>query len=503
MINPQQPEERRSPYSSAVNSSAPQQSIPSVPVSTLAPLAPKKRPWGKWVGFFILTFLSAAVTFGYSEYRSVRDAIISTHEGTDSSILKQHIDANSTIVSSDYTHPGDGRFNMVVVGVGGDAHPGSYLTDTIQVISVDTINKKTSSTSIPRDLYVNIPGYGRGKINSVYELAEQTKAGSGPEAVRQVVGNVLGITITNFALIDFSGIKEVVDTLGGIDVTAPKAISDPFFPCDDTIRYCPFYIKAGQQHMTGEIALEYSRSRETTSDFDRAARQQIVMQAIKAKALSVGFLANPLKISDLLNVLGRHFKTDMQTDDISSFISVYKSIPATNTSNFVIDTSAQLGLLTDTTDPVAGYINYPVLGINNYDAIHQWWQSNNEDPLLAREAPSVTLINNGHATTKQMDAMKEKLTDYGYTVTVSDTPLVSGNYTTTQIFAKDSSKPISSNYISSILGVHVQSGTVSDSGSNFEIIVTPTSMATATTPKPTSTPTASPTASSSPTSSGQ
>jgi anionic cell wall polymer biosynthesis LytR-Cps2A-Psr (LCP) family protein len=91
-----------------------------------------------------------------------------------------------------------------------------------------------------------------------------------------------------------------------IDVTTP--LYDPLFPCDDGTKlagkYCPINFKVGEQHMDGEQALEYSRSRETTSDFARAARQQQVILALRQKALTLSTLTNPIKLGNLIDAVG-------------------------------------------------------------------------------------------------------------------------------------------------------------------------------------------------------
>ena len=93
----------------------------------------------------------------------------------------------------------------------------------------------------------------------------------------------------------------MVDALGGIDIDVPRAINDPYFPDERLVGYAPFNVKAGPQKMDGATALKYSRSRKTTSDFDRSERQQLVIDAIKKKALSVGVLSNPVKINNFIN----------------------------------------------------------------------------------------------------------------------------------------------------------------------------------------------------------
>lgn len=497
MINPQPVNTPQSPYRNSGSAPRPtMMSGPSLsPNGNQAPKKPRKRfPWKRAFGLSFLALVVGASTYTYAQYRNLTSNIIQDHEGVSSEILNYNPSSKTALDTSKFVKNGDGRFNMVIVGIGGENHPGGNLTDSIQVLSIDTINNKLSFTSVPRDLYVNYNGTGRAKINTVYTYAEQKKPGSGALAVRDMVGQVLGINISNFALIDFTGIKQIVDALGGIEVDVPKALNDPLYPAADMIHYDPLYVKAGPQTMNGELALKYSRSRETTSDFDRSMRQQLVIAAIKKKALTLGVLTNPTKVNNLITALGKHFKTDLQVDNIRQLISLYQLVTPENTTGFTLDTSSSLGLLTAVSSPV--YYAYPIAGLDKYDDINQWFAKNSPDPLLARESPSVTVYNSGKASTKQMTAFVQKLKDYGYTVTLSaDTP--SGKTTATRILAKDpNAKPISHNYLGTLLKATVEKGTVEGtSTSDYEVIYVPTATAASIpSSKPTSKPTATPSA---------
>jgi LCP family protein required for cell wall assembly len=467
MINPNPVHSKNSPYS---NQSTPYRAS-SLP-RTLTGSKPPHRAWKKVVLLGFLSLIVAAGTYAFAQYRSLRDNVIIANEGQSAAILSYNPqDIGSKLNNDLFQHIGDGRFNILMVGIGGDNHPGALLTDSIQVMSIDTINKKVALTSIPRDLYVNIPGYGRSKINATYEVGEQQKVGSGSALVKQVVSTVIGAPIQRFALLDFSGAEEAVDALGGIDVEVPKTINDPFFPDDATVGYSPFYIQAGLQHMNGHVALRYARSRETTSDFDRSARQQLIISAMKKKALSVGFAANPLKVTNLLNTLGRHVKTDMPVDELKSVMGIYKD--STQSGSSVLDTSDSLGLLTSTTDPVAGYIAYPIRGLSDFSEIHTWFQKNNPDPLVAKESPSITVVNGGSASKSQLQELVTTLQDYGYTATLSTVPLKK-TVTKTQVFdASGGKKPITHNYLASQFSTQVQDGNSVNSGSDFEILYVP------------------------------
>jgi LCP family protein required for cell wall assembly len=448
---------------------------------------------------------------GYAGYLflTLKNSSIVAHSGdTASDVLSlSGQDSAKAPDASKFLKPGDGRLTLALLGVGGENHPGGTLTDTIQIISIDAINKKAAITSLPRDLYVNPSGLGRMKINAVYTSAEKKKKGSGGEALRAVVTQVTGVKVTNFSLIDFTGLKQIVDALGGIRIDVPRAISDPLYPAEDQIHYSPFFINAGLQTLDGKTALRYVRSRETTSDFDRAARQQLVIAAIKEKALSLGVLTNPIKLNGLVTALGTHFKTDLPIDQLKQIVDIYRQVDSVNATTNVLDTSAKLGLLESTTDPVAGYISYPALGYDKYEAIRDWFASNNLDPLLAKEAPTVTVYGTGKASAKQLTAFVERLTKYGYVATLSP-EVAPSKVTQTTLYSQDpNKKAISRNYLGAILSGSVTKGKAINAApaTDFEVVYVPTTVAAAVKPSPkvtaraTATPTPTPSPSPTPT----
>jgi LCP family protein required for cell wall assembly len=443
---------------------------------------PVRGPGFSWKRFFAMSFsfvFIAALTFGYLEYTTLRSNLIVKGEGNSSKLLSY----SSTATNSDWNRfasPGDGRFNVLILGIGGISdsgvvHDGTLLTDSIQVFSLDTVNKTIGITSVPRDFYYNIPGHGANKINAAYEFGEMDQHGSGGQAAREAFGKVLGINISNFVVIDFTAAKDLINALGGIDITVPKALYDASFPCDDEVSYCPFSIAAGPTHMTGNTVLKYVRSRHADSDYGRSGRQQDVIGALKRKALSLGTLSNPVTVTNLLTTLSRHIKTDMQPAEITSFLNIYKDVPAASTVTNVLSTDSTLGLLTSKNDPYAGFISYPVGGYTAYGPIHQWFQKNNPDPFLAKEAATVSVASGGTATAKQMQAFMQKLQDYGFKATTSVLPASLPSSSSTQLFSKSdsSTSPVTSNYLGSVLGTSAQKGNPLDSGSDFEIIYAP------------------------------
>ena len=138
--------------------------------------------------------------------------------------------------------------------------------------------------SIPRDLWVNIPGVGENRINTAHFFAEMEEPGSGPEAAAEAVRQNFGVTVDYYARIRFDGVVEIIDTLGGIDIRLDEAMSG---------------YEAGTHHLNGEAALAFARDRYGSDDFFRMQRGQIVIQAAVKALLQPAGVA---KIPALLRV---------------------------------------------------------------------------------------------------------------------------------------------------------------------------------------------------------
>ena len=216
-----------------------------------------------------------------------------------------------------------GFTNLLLLGAGDKDHDGIDLTDAIMVVSLDP--QKTRSAvmlSLPRDLYaLKTEKMGAGRVNELYrnykgklQVREKLPAAEASEEsmkqLGQELGTLLGITIHRVAKVDFTAFVQVVDELGGVDIQVPYDIVDPEYPGPD-YTFAPFEIKQGLQHLDGETALKYARSRHTTSDFGRAARQQQLLTALAEKARDSGIATSPGKITDLLTILSDHVETTM------------------------------------------------------------------------------------------------------------------------------------------------------------------------------------------------
>lgn len=222
------------------------------------------------------------------------------------------------VAGDDLKTDGYGHSNFLILGTGDKQHDGGNLTDTIIIASIDDENKLITMTSIPRDLYVKNEKMASSRINEVYYYAK-THFGSSTEGLdylREKIEKLMGIPIHYWAKVDFTGFKELVDAVGGIDVNIEKAIYDPSYPKDGTYEYQTFSLSAGPHHMDGATALKYARSRKTTSDFDRATRQQQIIYAIKEKALQTKTIASTEKISKILETLHNNIETNITPKEI-------------------------------------------------------------------------------------------------------------------------------------------------------------------------------------------
>jgi len=308
---------------------------------------------------------------------------------------------------------GDGRINILFLGYGGANHPGGNLTDTIQVVSIDPDDKSLAMLSIPRDLYDEIksPSYA-GKINGVYDLGnKQTKEG-GANLMKQEVGKILDLPIHYYVGIDFSGFKKAVDSIGGIDVYVDKDLYDPLYPAEDMIRYKPFKISAGMQHMNGTTALKYARSRESTSDFDRSQRQQKVIAAFKDKVLSSGTLNNPEKVVSLVNIAGSSIKTDFSVAEVKSLAKIVNELDKSKTVSKILDNSADGPLFSDSSSGT--YYLKPKGG--SWKEVQQIAHEIFIDPYLRRESATIEIVNASHAAAAAND-LSTTLKSYGYNIT--------------------------------------------------------------------------------------
>ncbi|MGQ9681460.1 MAG: LCP family protein [Anaerolineae bacterium] len=289
-----------------------------------------------WTAFMVV-FVVGGLFFGYLFYASVRDIVAYAElpfaigpsggghvGGSNGERPVQHRELTQ-------------RVNILFLGVDRrDNDPGPWRTDTMILFSVDPISKTASMLSIPRDLWVAMPGLDRDdRINSAHVWGDEYNLpGGGLGYAKKTVQYNLGIPVHYAVRLDFNGFVKIIDAIGGIDVEVPREIIDNEYPTPDygTMR---LVIKPGLQHMDGDLALKYARTRHQYGDIDRARRQQQVILAVRAKIMSLNF---PIaRIPEQLRILGDSVLTDMDLEAMYAVAQAARQVPSENIRSGVID----------------------------------------------------------------------------------------------------------------------------------------------------------------------
>jgi polyisoprenyl-teichoic acid--peptidoglycan teichoic acid transferase len=226
--------------------------------------------------------------------------------------------------------PWDGasRVNVLVMGLDYRdwlAGEGAPRTDTMILLSIDPISKTAGILSIPRDLWVTIPGFDEpNRINVAYRFGETYQLpGGGPELAMKTVEGLLGLPIDYYALIDFQSFEKFIDEIGGVDLTVPKKVRVDPIDGDVVILW------KGKHHLDGKTALAYARARNTSGgDFDRAKRQQQVIMAMRDKILSADILPTLIgRASAIYQDLSKGIQTNLGLDQTIQLAWLAQSIP--------------------------------------------------------------------------------------------------------------------------------------------------------------------------------
>lgn len=244
---------------------------------------------------------------------------------------------------------GESRFTVLLMGL--DRRPNetglAYRTDTMILVSIDPETDSVGILSIPRDLYVEVPGYGQlQRVNSPMVLGELQQPGYGPQLAMQTVQYNLGIRVHDYIAADFRAVITFIDVIGGIDVEVKRTINDPQYP-NMWYGYDPFYITAGQHHLNGDMALKYARTRHDSSDFERAERQQQVLFAVRERILDLNMLPTLItQAPSMLANLRDNVHTGLTLDQMIQLAWYLKDIPAENIHTGVISREYVMGYMT-------------------------------------------------------------------------------------------------------------------------------------------------------------
>jgi LCP family protein required for cell wall assembly len=321
------------------------------------------------------------------------------------------------------------RINILLLGMGGEGHSGQYLTDTIILASINPTNYETSLVSIPRDLYVEIPDSKiYTKINAVYAYGKKNLENENLDALnplKKTVEKITGQTVDYHLMLDFEGFKKVIDELNGIIIQVDNDIIDHRYPGPGR-SYETFEIKKGTHLINGDTALKYARVRHTPGgDFARLERQQDIISASKRRALSIENFINPIKLSNLLEILEENIQTNIKIDEIPAFIELFKNINTYEMNAKVLDAWSPDSLLA-VSHVLLGNINAFILvpRTGNYqeiqnlaDNIFNLNKIEKEKEAIEKESARILVVSDQYQNSPRVKTFFQKM---GYSVEIEE-----------------------------------------------------------------------------------
>jgi LCP family protein required for cell wall assembly len=254
-----------------------------------------------------------------------------------------------TALPNETAPPWNGQDRLNVLLIGADEQGGGHNTDTLIVLSIDPVSRRVAMFSLPRDTVdVPIPAgsparrvFGAayaGKINSFFvntrrraDLFPGTDATRGYNALKAVLGELYGLDIKYFVEVNFDGFREVVDALGGVTINVQIPVVDDRYPAAGG-RLKRVYIPAGIQHMNGEQALVYARSRHSSTDFDRGQRQQRVLLSLRQQADIEHILP---RVDALAGAVAGSVRTDIPRELVPQLLGLADSIDVRSLRSYV------------------------------------------------------------------------------------------------------------------------------------------------------------------------
>ena len=317
-------------------------------------------------------------------------------------------------------------YAILLLEYGGGNHEGGLLTDSIIVARVEPRNQKIILISIPRDLWVPLPldkdSTTNYKVNAAYAIGsddrqypdkkiEFTGPAGGGQMAKTVISQVLGFNIDYFVAVDFQAFIRIIDNLGGISVNVQKTFDDFLYPIEENInetcgksdeeiaaltatlsgqkldeqftcRYETLHFERGLNVMDGTTALKFARSRHSLTDggdFNRTARQKLIIDAVRQKIININFIP---KIIPLIQTLSSHLQTDIEAKIMEQFIAKYSQLSQYQISSLAL---TDQNVLENGISSNGQYVLLPKAGENNWTQIHQFIL----DPTLLTPTPTI------------------------------------------------------------------------------------------------------------------
>ncbi len=313
-----------------------------------------------------------------------------------------------------------GYINILLLGIGGEGHDGPYLSDTIILGQLNLTTNEVAFVSIPRDYQVKLPkNYGFRKINAAfaegYNLHKDwSEAGSWATGV---VSELSGIKVNYFAVVDFSGFEQAINQIGGLDVTIDRTFTDYQYPDNKEGYLPPQTFTQGTQHMNGQTALIFARSRHAAgpegSDFARSQRQQKIITAFREKVQQLNLVSNSGQITSLLHTFASHFHTNLSPGQLIRLAKIAQKIDSTNITSISLDPETGL-ICSDITEDTKAYVLVPCYG-TSADDIHSFFINAQYIGKL-REEKSVVWVATSNPKNNSYKRIEATLQSAGLTV---------------------------------------------------------------------------------------
>ncbi len=303
----------------------------------------------------------------------------------------------------------ESRVNVLFLGIGGGKHDGPLLTDTIIYASIDPKLQKATLISIPRDLWVPDLEPANKKINGAYAYGEEKQKNGGLILMKAAIEKILKQPVDYILRIDFNGFVKAIDLIGRLEINVEKGFEDLEYPiagkeidtCGFTgsefeekatssavfeafpCRYEHLSFKQGVEHMDGDRALKFVRSRHAIgtegTDFARARRQEIVIEAFKKKIFSLNTLLNPGRLMSLYGVFQDSVHTNIQQNEYDDFIKVAQKMKDVQTNNVVFfysdPYSEKQGIFINPLPSIVydnQWVLIPRVGNGNFSEVHKY-----------------------------------------------------------------------------------------------------------------------------------
>lgn len=305
----------------------------------------------------------------------------------------------------------EGRVNILLAGNSADdvGHNGGNLTDSIMLVSIDTKHNKAFMLSIPRDLWVHVPGDGHEKINGAYVYGENndfSTAGypeGGMGQLEQIVSRSFDIPIHYYALVNYTALRQSVDAVGGIDITVksddPRGLYDPNI---DWTTHGPLVkLTNGPHHLNGRQALNLARARGDAynsygfagSDFDRTEHQRQILTAIKNKAVTAGVLANPAKITSLSDAIGNNVETDFKINEVRRLYDILKNVKSNQIKSLSLNDVNGKSLLASYASSNGQSALIPAAGLDDFSDIQTFIRKQISTDPVTQEGATIVVLN--------------------------------------------------------------------------------------------------------------